>query len=91
MGRRRRFDPDPEIDNYVSAWHRATVTAITAFGLFVAWAVSAYCGASEPTSAPIAVIARLFATAFGWLAVLAALAAAGRAAYAWFYPPWRGQ
>lgn len=91
MPRRRRFDRDPEINAYLGSWHRAQTTILTALGLLVAWAICAYIASHSGAQPSIAAVPRLFATYFGWGAIIIGAVGLGRLAYAYFYPPWREQ
>lgn len=89
MPRRPRYDPDPEINEHIHSWHRAQYTILTAVGLGVAWAVSAFIAGNKDLQPAFAVFPRLFAMVFGWGAIMLGVVGLGRCAYAYFYPPWR--
>lgn len=89
MPRRPRYDPDPEINQYIHSWHRGQYTVLMALGLGIAWAVCRFIAGTMDMQPAVAAVPRLFAMVFGWGAIILGVLGLARCAYAYFYPPWQ--
>jgi len=84
MRRSRRNDEDRIINQLLRPYKVAGGTLLLAFIFAIAWAGCLMIGSGAPTAGRVAT--SLFASFFGWGAVVLACISALQYAYAYFYP-----